>query len=99
MFRADYVDCFGRTRRCLRTDLEHMKSKDAHVSEKLELNQIQVNEEEIQPEMLSADMNREAMRQKWEEQERKLLEKGEIHYQDVLFDGKWFHSNLLFVET
>lgn len=63
-----------------------MKSKDTQVSEKLEFSKMLVNEE--QPEMLSADMHRETVRQKWEEQERKLLEKGEIHYQDVLFDGK-----------
>lgn len=86
MFRVDYVDCFGRSHRCLRIDLEYMKSKDAQVSENLDLNKKPVSEE--QPEMLSADMQREAMRQKWEEQERKLLDKGEIHYQDVLFDGK-----------
>lgn len=40
------------------------------------------------PELLSTDMEREMMRQKWEEQERELLNKNDIHYEDVLFDGE-----------
>lgn len=38
--------------------------------------------------LLSRDMQRELMRQKWEEQEIALIGKNNVHYQDVLFDGK-----------
>lgn len=40
------------------------------------------------PDLLSDDMRREQQRLKWEEEEAKLQRKSDIHYQDVLFDGK-----------
>jgi hypothetical protein len=39
-------------------------------------------------ELMSGDMRRELLRQKWEQQEEQLRNKTDIHYQDVLFDGK-----------
>jgi len=36
--------------------------------------------------LVSSDMQREELRQKWEDQERELLDKPEVHFQDVLFD-------------
>jgi hypothetical protein len=43
---------------------------------------------EGEPELMSGDMKRELLRQKWEQQEEQLRNKTDIHYQDVLFDGK-----------
>merc|ERR1739838_1012856 len=36
--------------------------------------------------LVSSDMQREEMRQKWEEEEQALMSKGDVHYQDVQFD-------------
>jgi hypothetical protein len=44
---------------------------------------------EGEPELMSSDMKRELLRQKWEQQEEQLRNKTDIHYQDVLFDGKY----------
>jgi len=33
-------------------------------------------------------MRREQLRLKWEEEERKLAERTDIHYEDIRFDGK-----------
>jgi len=45
------------------------------------------NSEEIS-ELVSSDMRREQFRLKWEEEERKLAERTDIHYEDIRFDGK-----------
>lgn len=39
-------------------------------------------------ELLSNDMRKELLRQEWEKQEQELMNKKNIHYQDVLFSGK-----------
>lgn len=36
--------------------------------------------------LVSSDMQREELRQKWEREEESLLDKGDVHYQDVQFD-------------
>lgn len=36
--------------------------------------------------LVSSDMQREEIRQKWEKEEEALLQKGDVHYQDVQFD-------------
>lgn len=36
--------------------------------------------------LVSSDMQREEMRQKWEQEEEALMSKGDVHYQDVQFD-------------
>lgn len=48
------------------------------------------------PTLMSSDMHREAMRQKWEKEMRELQEKGqqEIHYSNIRFDGQ-YSSGLL----
>jgi hypothetical protein len=48
-----------------------------------------VTSDEVEPELMSGDMRRELLRQKWEQQEEQLRNKTDIHYQDVLFDGKY----------
>ncbi|KAK6640860.1 hypothetical protein RUM44_012558 [Polyplax serrata] len=93
---VDFVDCLGRTKRCHRDDLEEMKKQDEKLNkslhgdgEKKENTSIneKANEAEL-PQLCSEDMKREIMRQKWEEQERNLIDKKNVHYQDILFDGK-----------
>lgn len=104
----DYTDFFGRTRRCLKTDLDFFKKRDQRIIRELEPQQpppsskeskqnnpsyVQQfvkegnNSEEIS-ELISSDMRREKLRLKWEEEERKLAERTDIHYEDIRFDGK-----------
>lgn len=110
-FRIDYTDFFGRTRRCLKTDLDFFKQRDQRIENKLgpppeePKNKIDVttqqfvkestNTEEMS-ELISSDMRREQLRLKWEEEERKLAERTDIHYEDIRFDGK-LYNNMLYV--
>lgn len=113
--RIDYVDCLGRTRKCLQGDLEYLKSKDKELEKIVEAKKratencveavISSNREvdsceEVQNEdnkstvssggeLLSSDMRRELLRQQWEKEEEELRKKSNIHYQDVLFGGKY----------
>ena len=43
------------------------------------------------PTLLSEDMRRELVRQKWEQEEEELANKpvGPVHYQNVRFDGNY----------
>ena len=50
------------------------------------------NEQENEPSLLSEDMRRELLRQKWEEEEEENLKKTKIHYKDVLFDEARTHG-------
>nr|CAD7266393.1 unnamed protein product [Timema shepardi] len=97
---VEYTDVLGRTRKALRRDLPFLKEKDAKLADSLgygkdteELRAVPsevTTRDEVQGEtleMMSSDMKREMMRQKWEEQEVILRDKADIHYQDVLFDG------------
>ncbi|EEB20355.1 conserved hypothetical protein [Pediculus humanus corporis] len=86
---VDFVDCLGRTKRCHKDDLSAMKEQDEKLKQSLhgDKPKEKENSKEFQlPQLCSEDMKREILRQKWEEQERNLLDKKNIHYQDVLFD-------------
>ncbi|XP_046399605.1 coiled-coil domain-containing protein 174 [Ischnura elegans] len=53
--------------------------------------------EEVEPvrenlELMSEDMRKQELRQKWEQQEAELREKSDVHYQDVLFDEVRSHG-------
>lgn len=101
----DFTDSLGRTRRCLRRDLPRFRELDDRLLVSLEPKEAPVEENEpvpsgplppgglpagcAAPDLLSDDMRREQQRLKWEEEEEKLRDKADIHYQDVLFDGKW----------
>lgn len=104
----EYVDCLGRTRTCLRKDLEYLKSKDSDLrssidvkdDETVDTNETKVcdtpnKDEEVNDglteknELLSSDMRRECLRQQWEKEEEVLMNKSNIHYQDVLFSGRF----------
>ncbi|XP_063225675.1 coiled-coil domain-containing protein 174 [Bacillus rossius redtenbacheri] len=103
---AEYTDCLGRTRRCLREDLSFVKEKDAKLAESLGHGPgpgrasppaPEQSEEEPppapQPELSSAAAaKREEMRRRWEEQELRLRDKTDVHYQDVLFDEARAHG-------
>lgn len=106
----DYTDFFGRTRRCLKTDLDFFKKRDQRIIKELEPQQPpppppskdfkqnnssnvqkfvkEGNNSEEMSELISSDMRREKLRLKWEEEERKLAERTDIHYEDIRFDGK-----------
>ncbi|XP_015435998.1 PREDICTED: coiled-coil domain-containing protein 174 [Dufourea novaeangliae] len=93
---VEYEDCFGRTRKCLREDLPLMQEKDNLIKQQI-INKKGIDpktndnieqtfvEEEKEPEI-------EIMRRKWEEQTKKLIDKVDIHYQDVLFDEARAHG-------
>lgn len=92
---TDYVDCLGRTRRCHREDYKTVKEQDAILKAKLfgECNiepssnrKIHVNQ---LPQCNDLDEKQSSIRQKWEEQERLLSDKKDVHYQDVLFSGEF----------
>ncbi|EZA60556.1 hypothetical protein X777_14582 [Ooceraea biroi] len=92
---VEYQDCFGCTRKCLREDLPHMQKKNELIKQEImkgnigrdreEENEAQVSVPEKEPEI-------EIMRRKWEEQTRKLADKVDIHYQDILFDEARMHG-------
>jgi len=42
----------------------------------------------LEQQLVSGDVQREALREKWEKQQADMLKKEDIHYQDILFDGK-----------
>ncbi|XP_076231510.1 coiled-coil domain-containing protein 174 [Calliopsis andreniformis] len=92
----EYEDCFGRTRKCLREDLPLMQEKDNLIKQQIITKQgvdpktkdsikQKFVEEKKEPEI-------EIMRRKWEEQTKKLADKANIHYQDVLFDEARAHG-------
>nr|XP_024217668.1 coiled-coil domain-containing protein 174 isoform X2 [Halyomorpha halys] len=87
---VEYTDCLGRTRKCHRSDLPAMKEIDRKMGQEVKDRNPDVIKEEVTrdrpPELVSSDMEREMFRKKWEEQERELQKKTDIHYEDVLFD-------------
>ncbi|KAE9533155.1 hypothetical protein AGLY_009583 [Aphis glycines] len=111
----DYTDFFGRTRRCLKTDLEFFKKRDQRIEKELEPLTPPPNEMKQQTpitaqkfvkesrnpeemsELVSSDMRREQLRLKWEEEERKLAQRTDIHYEDIRFDADAFVNELFFI--
>lgn len=100
---VDYVDCLGRTRRCLRKDLAYVKQRDVELFESVggfddknkangDDNGPTVTRGDGALELMSGDMRRELLRQKWEQQEEQLRNKTDVHYQDVLFDEARAHG-------
>lgn len=92
---VEYQDCFGRTRKCLREDLPHMQKKDDLIKQEIMKKHIDEDKEEENKEQYSIQEKEpeiEIMRRKWEEQTRKLADKVDIHYQDILFDEARTHG-------
>ncbi|XP_012060012.1 PREDICTED: coiled-coil domain-containing protein 174 [Atta cephalotes] len=92
---VEYQDCFGRTRKCLREDLPHMQKKDELIKHEIMKKHIDEDKEEEAKEQYPVQEKEpeiEIMRRKWEEQTRKLADKVDIHYQDILFDEARTHG-------
>lgn len=92
----EYVDCFGRTRKCLREDFSVMQEKDEllkeQITNKRDKNTDKDDIVDEQPILPEKEPEIELMRRKWEEQTEKLADKANIHYQDVLFDEARAHG-------
>lgn len=94
-YRITFTDALGRSRTCLRSDFEYYKELDTDLKNARNTETISVTENEnengpvkvISEELKLWDKKREELRKKWEEEEKRLTEKRDIHYQDVLFDG------------
>ncbi|XP_052243604.1 coiled-coil domain-containing protein 174-like isoform X2 [Dreissena polymorpha] len=78
---VDYVDAYGRTRRCLKQDLPTVKERDTLLQGR------QRDRDTLStPHLLSDDMAGELERQRWEQAELTQMEQekqGPIHYADV----------------
>jgi hypothetical protein len=90
----------------LRQDLPQLKGKDTQLAGTLGY----IDTKPISPEqksravtppleqrLVSGDMQREALRAKWEQEEAELRDKDDLHYQDVLFDGEYLAFGLIFL--
>lgn len=97
--RVDYTDVLGRSRKCLKKDLPKLQSLDKSIIQEVpssnqgtvplnSANQ-QASTTHSTPDLLSEDMRREMLRQKWEEEQRQMLENQDtVHYSNVQFDGQ-----------
>ncbi|KAK3585520.1 hypothetical protein CHS0354_022929 [Potamilus streckersoni] len=89
---VDYVDVFGRSKRCLRKDLPELLKQDRELCiSSSHTSGGQPEKLQDQPELLSADMRREMLRKKWEA-EAARNSTGPIHYSNVQFDEIWSHG-------
>lgn len=100
----EYTDCLGRTRQCMKKDLEFLKAKDSDLKEAVEKKkntennyvdkaEEKVADEEIltedKKELMHNDTRREQLRKQWEKEEEEIMKKTSVHYQDVLFSGTY----------
>ncbi|CAH2095283.1 unnamed protein product [Euphydryas editha] len=99
---TEFTDFLGRTRKCLKTDLEHYKKRDEELMKSM-TNATKDKDSNIDTEtpklpekpflVQKTNDYLQSLREKWEEQERKLLSKEkDIHYQDILFDEARIHG-------
>jgi hypothetical protein len=92
---VEYQDCFGRTRKCLREDLSYMQMENELIKQKVMKETADRDREEENKEQFSTQKKEpeiEIMRRKWEQQTQKLVDKMDIHYQDILFDEARAHG-------
>lgn len=102
---AEFTDCLGRTRKCLKKDLEKMKTQDRDLSknmpQKLDTSaanwMIDISHTPNPPESLFTDnisivSKHETQKMNWEKKEEENVNKPEIHYQDVFFDEARQHG-------
>ena len=97
----EYKDSLGRTRIAMKKDLPELILRDKKLNaatpaqnkvEEPVLSRIADLEPEHEQSMLSEDMRRELLRQKWEKEEEENLKKTKVHYKDVLFDEARTHG-------
>ena len=83
----------GRTKKCLKDDLEFMKHKDIELQSSLGVsNRLEVIPEPKIEEMVEIKKNNDKndlVKKKWMEKEEELKLRNDVHYEDVLFDGKF----------
>ena len=77
---VEYVDPAGRTRTCMRSELEEMKDRDRQV---FGVSARQVEEESPANGRLKG---LEEFRQKWEHEEEENMRKPNLHFDDVTYD-------------
>lgn len=78
---VDYVDGFGRSRRCMKKDLPQLMKQD----KKLHQSDSDVKVDDRSAELMSNDMHKEMLRQKWEQEELAAMNQP-IHYANVQYD-------------
>lgn len=91
---VEYVDALGRTRTCMKKDLPNLKKQDKEMvrEDTVEPQETGQGLRKEEPDMLSADVRMDDLRQKWEQQELENLEKDNLHYSDVRFDEARAHG-------
>ncbi|XP_034023479.1 coiled-coil domain-containing protein 174-like [Thalassophryne amazonica] len=74
---VDFVDSFGRSRRCMKKDLPDFKKMDHSLTGK--------GNSTADKTLLSEDMRRELQRQEWEREEEEAMKRpiGPIHYENI----------------
>ena len=85
---VEYTDGLGRSRKCHKSDLPDMKKRDMDAFGEEGTTRTEPSEQT----MLSEDMRRDLLRQKWEREEEENLAKPQLHYTDVLFDEARTHG-------
>ncbi|XP_064627208.1 coiled-coil domain-containing protein 174-like [Lineus longissimus] len=89
---VDYLDSLGRTRRCMKKDLPKFMEMDRELGN--EPGQCSSGGTSVKfdakgmPDLLSSDMYRQMLREKWEKEEKEAMEKptGPVHYENIRFD-------------
>ena len=90
---VEYTDALGRTRNCMKKDLPALQRQDKDmVRQEEEEQETGEGLRKEEPDMLSADMRMDLLRQKWEQQEMENLTKESLHYSDVRFDEARTHG-------
>ncbi|XP_076076675.1 coiled-coil domain-containing protein 174-like isoform X1 [Mytilus galloprovincialis] len=87
---VDYTDSLGRSRRCMKKDLGILKERDKDIQGKQDRIEDKEKDNAL-PTLMSDDMRRELLRQKWEKEELEAMN-GPIHYSNVRFDEKRSHG-------
>ena len=90
---VEYTDALGRTRKCMKKDLAALQRQDRDmVREEEEEQETGEGLRKEEPDLLSADMRMDMLRQKWEQQELENLTKENLHYSDVRYDEARSHG-------
>ncbi|KAI8437651.1 hypothetical protein MSG28_011902 [Choristoneura fumiferana] len=99
---TEFTDCLGRTRKCLKSDLDLYIKRDQELMQTMIKDQVKPIEEmpenevpQVEKPLLVQKTNDylQSLREKWEEKERELLAKDkDIHYQDLLYDEARIHG-------
>ncbi|XP_076466374.1 uncharacterized protein LOC143297779 [Babylonia areolata] len=79
---VDYVDTFGRSRRCMRKDLPHLEKQERPLGRPPGDGGLKLKEGAT---LMSADMKRELRRQQWEKEAEESVN-GPVHYANVQYD-------------